>query len=239
MLALPSSPQHGCLIKSARARGEGGTKELYSNTGRPSGEAPCLNEADTVAACVGMARRALAEAGITGEVIVADNGSTDGSSTLTACRPSRWTSFLSDWGFRTRPSWRAAGSELPSARGPGRQRDEGSAVSGRLTSSFASRYLVEVSKSGVASIDTPYPSVDDVAEGLGISRTRARRAADDLRTLLDRYERSLIEAALQTSHGNQRRAARTLGILPTTLYEKMRRLGLLRRTRLDENEEVH
>jgi glycosyltransferase involved in cell wall biosynthesis len=43
---------------------------------------PCLNEADTVAACVGRARQALAEGGITGEVIVADNGSTDGSPAL-------------------------------------------------------------------------------------------------------------------------------------------------------------
>ncbi len=43
---------------------------------------PCLNEADTVATCVGKALRALAEAGIAGEVIVADNGSTDGSREL-------------------------------------------------------------------------------------------------------------------------------------------------------------
>jgi glycosyltransferase involved in cell wall biosynthesis len=43
---------------------------------------PCLNEADTVAACVGKARQALVEAGIRGEVIVADNGSTDASPRL-------------------------------------------------------------------------------------------------------------------------------------------------------------
>jgi glycosyltransferase involved in cell wall biosynthesis len=43
---------------------------------------PCLNEADTVAACVRKARRALTEAGILGEVIVADNGSTDASREL-------------------------------------------------------------------------------------------------------------------------------------------------------------
>ena len=43
---------------------------------------PCLNEADTVAACVGKARQALTEAGIVGEVIVADNGSTDASREL-------------------------------------------------------------------------------------------------------------------------------------------------------------
>jgi glycosyltransferase involved in cell wall biosynthesis len=40
---------------------------------------PCLNEADTLEVCVTKARRALDEAGITGEIIVADNGSSDGS----------------------------------------------------------------------------------------------------------------------------------------------------------------
>ena len=40
---------------------------------------PCLNEADTVGACVEKALRALREHAIVGEVIVADNGSTDGS----------------------------------------------------------------------------------------------------------------------------------------------------------------
>jgi glycosyltransferase involved in cell wall biosynthesis len=40
---------------------------------------PCLNEADTVRICVEKALRCMSEAGIRGEVIVADNGSTDGS----------------------------------------------------------------------------------------------------------------------------------------------------------------
>lgn len=40
---------------------------------------PCLNEADTLEICVRKAVKALAEANIAGEVIVADNGSTDGS----------------------------------------------------------------------------------------------------------------------------------------------------------------
>jgi glycosyltransferase involved in cell wall biosynthesis len=40
---------------------------------------PCLNEHETVGTCIGKALAALAEAGIQGEVIVADNGSTDGS----------------------------------------------------------------------------------------------------------------------------------------------------------------
>lgn len=40
---------------------------------------PCLNEADTLETCVTKAQRAMREAGIAGEVVVADNGSTDGS----------------------------------------------------------------------------------------------------------------------------------------------------------------
>jgi glycosyltransferase involved in cell wall biosynthesis len=40
---------------------------------------PCLNEAETIAVCVKKARAFLADHGIAGEVIVADNGSIDGS----------------------------------------------------------------------------------------------------------------------------------------------------------------
>lgn len=40
---------------------------------------PCLNEAETVGACVEKAQRAMRDHDIRGEVIVADNGSTDGS----------------------------------------------------------------------------------------------------------------------------------------------------------------
>ena len=40
---------------------------------------PCLNEAETLQTCIGKAQRALREANLAGEVIVADNGSTDGS----------------------------------------------------------------------------------------------------------------------------------------------------------------
>ncbi len=40
---------------------------------------PCLNEAETLGACVDEAVRSLREQGIAGEVVVADNGSTDGS----------------------------------------------------------------------------------------------------------------------------------------------------------------
>jgi glycosyltransferase involved in cell wall biosynthesis len=39
---------------------------------------PCLNEADTLATCIQKAREGLEQAGLSGEIIVADNGSTDG-----------------------------------------------------------------------------------------------------------------------------------------------------------------
>ncbi|MGC9198757.1 MAG: glycosyltransferase family 2 protein [Acidobacteriaceae bacterium] len=43
---------------------------------------PCLNEAETLAVCVDNALAALTDNGIAGEVIVADNGSTDGSQAI-------------------------------------------------------------------------------------------------------------------------------------------------------------
>lgn len=43
---------------------------------------PCLNEADTLETCIDKARRALKSHGIQGEIIVADNGSTDGSQVI-------------------------------------------------------------------------------------------------------------------------------------------------------------
>lgn len=40
---------------------------------------PCLNEVDTLGTCIEKAKRAINEYGIAGEIVVADNGSTDGS----------------------------------------------------------------------------------------------------------------------------------------------------------------
>ncbi|HUV32717.1 MAG TPA: glycosyltransferase family 2 protein [Devosiaceae bacterium] len=40
---------------------------------------PCLNEAETLAACIRKARGYLDRSGVAGEVVIADNGSTDGS----------------------------------------------------------------------------------------------------------------------------------------------------------------
>ncbi len=56
-------------------------------------------------------------------------------------------------------------------------------------------------------------------------------APKTLRHLLDEYERDLIRLALDSAGGSQKRAAETLGVLPSTLCEKMRRLGLRQRRR--------
>jgi DNA-binding NtrC family response regulator len=52
------------------------------------------------------------------------------------------------------------------------------------------------------------------------------RTDKNLKTLLEDYERSLILEALAEKGGNQRQAAFALGILPTTLHEKLKRLGI-------------
>lgn len=40
---------------------------------------PCLNESETLGTCIGKARRFLETSGICGEIVIGDNGSTDGS----------------------------------------------------------------------------------------------------------------------------------------------------------------
>jgi hypothetical protein len=50
---------------------------------------PCLNEAETLAVCIRKALASLAELGIDGEVIVADNGSTDGSQDIARAEGAR------------------------------------------------------------------------------------------------------------------------------------------------------
>jgi glycosyltransferase involved in cell wall biosynthesis len=50
---------------------------------------PCLNEAETLGVCIDKASSAIAELGITGEIVVADNGSSDGSREIAATRGAR------------------------------------------------------------------------------------------------------------------------------------------------------
>jgi glycosyl transferase family 2 len=50
---------------------------------------PCLNEADTVGPCIDAAIAAMQGAGVTGEILVVDNGSTDGSQDIATARGAR------------------------------------------------------------------------------------------------------------------------------------------------------
>jgi len=50
---------------------------------------PCLNEAETLATCIRKAQNALKELNVVGEVVIADNGSTDGSPEIAAALDAR------------------------------------------------------------------------------------------------------------------------------------------------------
>lgn len=64
------------------ADGMGIPPESGDETPEVSFVMPCLNEARTVAACVEAARRCIEENGLRAEIVVGDNGSTDGSQEL-------------------------------------------------------------------------------------------------------------------------------------------------------------
>ncbi len=49
-----------------------------------------------------------------------------------------------------------------------------------------------------------------------------------LREILERFEKSLLLVALAAAEGSQKRAAIALGVLPSTLQEKLKRFGILR-----------
>jgi glycosyltransferase involved in cell wall biosynthesis len=50
---------------------------------------PCLNEARTLGACIEAAQQFLASAGVKAEILIADNGSTDGSQAIAAAAGAR------------------------------------------------------------------------------------------------------------------------------------------------------
>ena len=77
VVSLPHRHPLGVAARSDASR----SSPLTSDVSAPelSVVMPCLDEADTVGTCVEKALRAIDEHGIAGEVIVADNGSSDGS----------------------------------------------------------------------------------------------------------------------------------------------------------------
>ena len=64
----------------------------------------------------------------------------------------------------------------------------------------------------------------------GPAATPANLEARPLKEVLGRIERTIIERALRRARGNQKRAAELLQVNPTTLHEKMKRHGLLRKS---------
>ena len=59
-----------------------------------------------------------------------------------------------------------------------------------------------------------------------LDRPASVRNERTLKDLVDDYERQVILRALVLSHWNQRRVAASLRVLPSTLSEKIKRLGL-------------
>ncbi len=59
-----------------------------------------------------------------------------------------------------------------------------------------------------------------------LAPTLALPEGQTLKDLVQEYERQLLLMALELAGWNQRRVAASLGLLPSTLSEKMKRLGL-------------
>ena len=86
---VPRAPRNGSAARPASLRAPsrpepGPGPGLASDLPLVSVVMPCLNERDSVGQCVRAAYAGLAAAGLPGEVIVADNGSTDGSPRIAA-----------------------------------------------------------------------------------------------------------------------------------------------------------
>ncbi len=93
--------------------------------------------------------------------------------------------------------------------------------------SAVSRKWIQRGHCAVALADPP--DGGDGAELLAKHVREARAGATkDLRRLLEDYERRLILQALEAADGHQRRAAQSLGLRPSTLSHRMKRLGVRR-----------
>lgn len=69
-------------MASEELRSAAPTSKIMSQSIELSVVMPCLNEAETLGICIGKCQRILHEHGILGEIIVADNGSVDGSQAI-------------------------------------------------------------------------------------------------------------------------------------------------------------
>ena len=77
-----SNPVHAALAEVEDTLAKAGDIEL-------SILMPCLNEAETLGICIDKAKAFLWRTGINGEVVIADNGSTDGSQAIARAHGAR------------------------------------------------------------------------------------------------------------------------------------------------------
>src|SRR4051794_10591689 len=75
-------PRPGAVLAPDRSRPAAADEPRAESPCEVSVVMPCLNEAETVRTCVEKALSAFRELGVNGEVVVADNGSTDGSQAI-------------------------------------------------------------------------------------------------------------------------------------------------------------
>ncbi len=80
------------LATSSQSSTTAGASDIVTEPAQPAEQTPpevsvvmpCLNEADTLATCIQKAFQAFRDHGIKGEIVIADNGSTDGSQDIAA-----------------------------------------------------------------------------------------------------------------------------------------------------------
>src|SRR2546430_10706752 len=75
----PGSRRYAAPTMSVAQRPRKQTEDTPQTTVELSIVMPCLNEVETVATCIRKAQEAIARHGLAAEIIIADNGSTDGS----------------------------------------------------------------------------------------------------------------------------------------------------------------
>jgi glycosyltransferase involved in cell wall biosynthesis len=85
-LSMQHAPNDACHARRGRLKGVDTGMNAFAAIRSVAAEMveltilmPCLNEAETLAVCVGKAQAFLRSSGVAGEVLIADNGSTDGS----------------------------------------------------------------------------------------------------------------------------------------------------------------
>jgi DNA-binding NtrC family response regulator len=78
----------------------------------------------------------------------------------------------------------------------------------------------------VAPAAQPLSVIERGASMTELAHTLSIPEGQTLKDLVQEYERQLLLMALELAGWNQRRVAASLGLLPSTLSEKMKRLGL-------------